>query len=66
VSTLVNLLFGLFISYIYLHEPQRDYYATSGISPPIKLDYMLTPNMSDHPLLDSDPPLDDKIREIPQ
>ena len=66
ISGILSLFFGLLISYIYLHEPQRDFYATSGIAPPVKLDFMLSPNMSSHPMLGADPPLDDGVRAIPQ
>ena len=50
----------------YITEPERDYYATSGIIPPILLKPMLGPNLSSEALLEPDPPTDDTPRLIPQ
>ena len=65
-SLLLSVLIIILISYMYLHEPERDYYATSGITPPIKLQSRATPNMTSQPLLGADPPMDDEQRAIPQ
>lgn len=55
-----------FIFYVYLHLPERDYYATSGVTPPIILKPMSAPNESSEPLMEADPPTDDVPRVIPQ
>jgi intracellular multiplication protein IcmM len=65
-SVVLSILLGLCISYIYLNEPERDFYATSGITPPVKLESMFVPNMSSNSLLDADPPADNGQRLIPQ
>ncbi len=63
---LLNIGLGVLIFYIYINEPERDFYATSGIAPPVKLQPMLTRNMTSHPLLEPDPSMDDGVRPIPQ
>lgn len=65
VSLLVNLLLSLGIYYRYFHEPERDYYATSGITPPIQLKVLDEPNYSATPLLPADPTSDDTVKVIP-
>jgi intracellular multiplication protein IcmM len=65
-SLSLSSLIILLIAYIYINEPERDYYATSGIAPPVKLKSMPTPNMSSQPLLNPDPPTDNEQRVIPQ
>lgn len=65
-SLLVSSIIGGSIFYIYLHQPERDYYATSGVTPPVKLKSMPTPNESSVPLLEPDPPTDNVPRVIPQ
>lgn len=65
-SLVLSGIIGSYIFYIYLHLPERDYYATSGVTPPIMLKSMPTPNESSEPLLDPDPPTDDVPRVIPQ
>ena len=66
VSLGLNLLLGLAIYYLHMHQPERDYYATSGIIPPIKLTPMAEPNYSATPLLEPDPTNDDEPKVIPQ
>lgn len=65
-SVLLNVGIGLLIAFAYFHQPVRDYYATSGITPPIKLNPMSAPNMSSQPLLEPDPPTENEERLIPQ
>lgn len=65
-SLLLSLILGLLIFRIYVKIPERDYYATSGITSPVKLTAMLTPNYSSEALLEPDPPTDDTPRVIPQ
>lgn len=66
LAMLINIVMVVFISHIYLHEPERDYYATSGIAPPVQLTPMFRPNMDSKPLLDPDPPTDNSARPVPQ
>ena len=66
LSLIVSCIFGLLMFYIYVNLPERDYYATSGIIPPIKLKSMSAPNASSKALLEPDPPTDDVQRAIPQ
>lgn len=62
----LNVGMGVLIAYIYLHQPERDFYATSGVAAPIQLTVMLAANMSSQPMLPPDPPMDDGARIIPQ
>ncbi len=66
VSLILNILLGLGIYYFHFYEPERDYYATSGIVPPVKLTPLNEPNYSATPLLEADPPNDETVRVIPQ
>jgi intracellular multiplication protein IcmM len=66
LSLVLSCVFGGSIFYIYMHLPERDYYATSGVTPPVKLQARLTPNESSVALLEPDPPTDDIPRYIPQ
>lgn len=66
ISLTASALLSSAIIYIYLHEPERDYYATSGITAPIKLTARLEANNTSIPLLDADPVVDDEIKVIPQ
>lgn len=66
ISLGLNCGLVVLIYYIHIHEPERDFYATSGIAPPVQLKPMLTPNMSSEPLLEPDPPNDNLQRVIPQ
>lgn len=66
LSLILSCFLGLLMFYIYLNEPERDYYATSGITPPVKLQSRLTPNESSQALLEPDPASEDETRVIPQ
>ncbi|KTD67790.1 MULTISPECIES: type IVB secretion system protein IcmM/DotJ [Legionella] len=66
ISLLLNCIFGVLIAYIYLTEPERDFYATSGIAPPIQLQPLLAPNYSSNALLPPDPPAENEDKVIPQ
>ena len=61
-----NIGLGVLIAYIHLNQPVHDFYATSGVTAPIQLDPMDSPNTSSQPLLEPDPPTDDRERIIPQ
>ena len=66
LSLTLNIALGWLMYYFYKNLPERDYYATSGETPPIKLKALLAPNESSQALLDPDPPTDDVSRVIPQ
>jgi intracellular multiplication protein IcmM len=55
VSLALNLLLSLATFYVYFQQPARDFYATSGIVPPVKLTALNQPNNSATPLLAADP-----------
>lgn len=59
-----GLAWGIFN--LYKHLPERDYYATSGITFPVQLTALSTRNNSSEALLAPDPPDDDELRPIPQ
>lgn len=65
-SLFLSGIFGVLMFYIYLHHPEREYYATSGITPPVKLTSMSAPNASSKALLDVDPPTEKMQKVIPQ
>ena len=66
LSVILSTGFVALIYYLYLHIPERDYYATNGVTPPVKLSALMTPNMSPNALLDPDPPTENVERAIPQ
>lgn len=66
ISLIINSILGALMFYEYIREPERDYYATSGITAPVQLKSMPTPNMSSEALLDPDPSSDNDLRVIPQ
>ena len=66
ISLLLSCIIGLLMFYLYIHQPEREYYATSGITPPVKLNAMSAPNETSNALLPPDPPTDDVQRVIPQ
>jgi intracellular multiplication protein IcmM len=57
---------SVILFYMYYIQPERDYYASNGITPPVQLQSMLAPNSSSQALLEPDPPTDDAVRVIPQ
>jgi intracellular multiplication protein IcmM len=60
----LNLLLCIFACYTFIKEPEPDYYATNGITPPVQLKVMLKPNESPKPLLESEPVIDETYRSI--
>jgi intracellular multiplication protein IcmM len=65
ISLVVNMGLSLSIYYAYYRLPDRQYYATSGVEPPIELNALLSANESDQALLLPDPIEDDDTRDIP-
>lgn len=66
VSLALNLLMALVVYYLYFHQPVRDFYATSGITPPVQLKPLDEPNKTTTPLLDPDPIDNEPEKVIPQ
>ncbi|MGQ3888115.1 type IVB secretion system protein IcmM/DotJ [Legionella sp. CNM-1927-20] len=66
LSMALSVFFCVAISYVYLNRPERTFYATSGITPPIELTPLATPNYSSQPLLPPDPVDDNEEKAIPQ
>ncbi len=65
-SLAVNLLLFFAIYFVYLQEPENDYYATSGITAPVKLTLLLAPNYSDTALLPEETSEGESPKVIPQ
>lgn len=66
ISLMVSFISGFVLFYVYLMEPERDFYATNGVAPPIKLQPLFTPNYSTNALLPPDPPTEQEEKLIPQ
>lgn len=65
-SVVLSTIFALMIFYVYLKEPEPEYYATSGVTPLVKLTGLPTPNYSSVALLEPDPTVVDQAKAIPQ
>lgn len=65
-SLVLNLVLGILLFYYYLRLPERDYYATNGITPPIMLKAMMTRNYKSVALLEPDPPTENRELAIPE
>lgn len=66
LSLIVNLCLGILIYYTYFNKPSRDYYATSGITPPVQLTPMEQANITDVPLLAEEQQVNSDTKVIPQ
>lgn len=65
-SMLVNLLLGIGIYHSYFNRAAHDFYATSGITPPVELVAMNEPNQTSVPLLADEPENNNDNKVIPQ
>ena len=65
-TLILNTVLGVLMFYAYISEPNRDYYATSGIVPPVQLTALSAPNMTSQALLEPDPPTENEDRVIPE
>ncbi len=65
-SLIISVFLGGVIIVLYLQQPERDYYATSGVTAPLELKVMMTPNKSSTPLLAPDIVEDEDTKVIPQ
>lgn len=66
ISLCISVILGLLMFYYYVLQPERNYYASSGVTFPVQLKAMLEPNLSPDALLPPDPPTDVTTRVIPQ
>ena len=66
VSLVLNVLTGGAIYYVYMNKSPHDFYATSGITPPVRLTAMAAPNYSSNALLANDQISDNNNKVIPQ
>lgn len=66
LSSLLNLFLGIALYYFYFSRPAPDYYATSGVIPPILLTPLDSPNKTSVPLLASDDVSEQETRPIPE
>lgn len=64
-SQVINVILCLGVIYVYFNQPARTFYATSGITPPIELTPMDTPNYSAEALLPPDPVNEEGNKVIP-
>jgi len=55
ISLALNIFFIVAIYFEYITLPVRDFYATNGITPPVKLTPISTPNYSSEAMLAPDP-----------
>lgn len=66
VSLGLNCILGALIFYVYLVQPERDYYATNGETPPVQLRSMLAENKLTTALLEPDPSSEIDEKSLPQ
>jgi hypothetical protein len=64
-SLVISVLLSFGLIYVYLHIPERHYYATNGEAPPIELTAMDEANKTSVPLLADDPTVDDAEKLMP-
>ncbi len=63
-SLTISVLLGMGLFYVYLHTPERHYYATNGEVPPSELTAMDEANESSTALLASDSETDDTTKKL--
>ena len=66
ISLLFSLVLSVGISYRYFHQSERRYYASNGITEPIELKALGSPNNSSKALLPPDPIIPDQTKYIPK
>jgi intracellular multiplication protein IcmM len=66
VSLFINMFLIFAVYYVYYHRPERDYYASSGVAPPVKLKPLAGPNKSTQALLAPDSTKKETEKVIPQ
>ena len=66
VSLLVSIVLSAAISYLYFHQPMRQFYATNGITAPVQLDPLDSANNLSKALLPPDPVIPGQTKLIPE
>lgn len=66
LSSFINLFLSVALYYVYFDRPERDYYATSGVTPPILLTALDSPNHTSVPLLPDDDGIEEDAKLIPE
>lgn len=66
VSVIINLSLGFAVYYSYFNRPEHEFYASNGITPPVMLTPMDSPNYTSVALLAADPDDESVIKVIPQ
>lgn len=66
LSVVFNLLLGFALYYLYFSQPEHDFYATSGVTPPVQLTPMDSPNNTSVPLLPTETESDNNTKVIPE
>lgn len=67
ISLILNAVLGLGLYFAYLIQPEPEFYATSGVTQPLKLTARLAPNELSTALLAPDPlPENEQPKAIPQ
>lgn len=66
MSVVINLILGCGIYYTYFNLPEPEFYATSGIAPPVLLTALDMPNNTSVALLAPDPDVETNVKKIPQ
>lgn len=66
LSIALNVFLGIVIYHVYFAQPEPDFYATDGITPPVLLTAMDQPNNSSAALLANDQNDNDNTKAVPQ
>jgi intracellular multiplication protein IcmM len=66
VSVIINMMLAFAVYYTYFNRPEHAFYATSGVTPPVMLTSMDSPNYTSVALLAADPEEETVIKVIPQ
>lgn len=66
ISLLVNVILCFLVSRIYFSRPDYIYYSTNGVTKPVQLTPLPSPNESSEPLLGSDPSETYMVKQVPE
>lgn len=66
VSITLNVFLGMAVYHSYFNQPEPDFYATDGVTPPVLLTSMDQPNNSSNALLANDQNDYDNTKAVPQ
>jgi intracellular multiplication protein IcmM len=65
-SVILNVILGIGVYFVYFHQPDQQFYATTGALPPEMLTPMDEANQTSVPLLANDSENDEETKVIPQ